>query len=189
MTRTDSAKAQQVRKHLKFWPWFFKDGVRRFFSPWLVVHVAIGASLGLSVPQPLHDIANTVLLPLGGLLIGLTFAWAGNALAILQTSEVRKIGQQDTFRTWVFTYQTAVLAVLTILILWGLVGMKAHQVLADLICCGPWCRLAARTALFALSSLALRECWQVVSGSQSMLLMRDLYMRASDENPTLDDSK
>ena len=163
-------------KSISFWRWLAKGsggrpGYRRLINLWLIAHIGIGVFLGLVVRVDLGTAANTVLLPLVGILIGLCFAWAGNAQALLQTSELQEMADfhEGGFVEYVFTYQAAIFAILATLVAWALAGFrvfddtwptKAHHV----------CYFTAKVLLFALSSLALRECWHVVLGAQWMLL-------------------
>ena len=84
------------RTPIGFWLWLLKGsggkpGFRRLINLWLIVHVVIGAGLAYVVKVDLATAANTVLLPLVGILIGLCFAWAGNELALLQTSQLSEM--------------------------------------------------------------------------------------------------
>ena len=77
---------------ISYWQWLFKGsgarpGYRRILDKWLLMHIPIGVILSLLTSLDLQACANAVLLPLAGILIGLSFAWAGNAHALLQTEE------------------------------------------------------------------------------------------------------
>ena len=161
---------------LSFWRWFFrgtggKPGYRRLVNKWLFFHGVVGVILAAIVAVPLNTAANSVLLPLVGILIGLCFAWAGNAQALLQAEELQEMTSHHAggFSEYVFTFQAAIFAILVTLVAWALAGFEifdtrwptAKQATAYLL---------TEATLFTLSSLALRECWHVVLGSQSMLL-------------------
>lgn len=159
-----------------YWRWFLwprcgKSGIRKLGDGWLLLHALIGVILGLLVTDSMEKVANSVLLPMVGLLIGLTFAWGGNAFAVLQSREIARMSKhrEGGLRTYVFTYQTAILSVLTSLVLWGIAGLgifdqrwptPARQMVY----------LAMKIVLFAMLSFSVRECWHVVLGSQWLLL-------------------
>lgn len=153
----------------RFWTWFFfglqsTSGLARLFDRWLPLHAFVGLSLAFLVQKPLADIATTFLLPLAGILVGLSFAWAGNAQAILQTDELEKLSKRlpDGIETYLYVFQEAILLILVTMTLWGLAALGLFCALETL----------AKIILFFLASLTLRECWHVVLGSQIMILTR-----------------
>src|SRR5437764_2184813 len=118
----------------KFWAWFFKGsggkaGYRRLINKWLLLHVIVGAALAYLVRIDLQSAANSVLLPLAGILVGLSFAWAGNAQALMQTSEIEDLSEHRLggFSEYVYTYQTAILCILMTLVLWAFAGLKLYD--------------------------------------------------------------
>jgi hypothetical protein len=133
----------------------------------------VGVALSLLVSPKLQECANTVLLPLAGILIGLSFAWAGNANALLQTEEIEKLSKyhKGGFVEYVFIYQTAILTILVTLVLWGFAGLGVYDQTWP-TAGNPKIYFTLKTLLFTLCSLALRECWQVVSGAQWLLRIR-----------------
>lgn len=161
-----------------FWRWMAKGsgskpGYRRLVNTWLAFHLAVGTVFALFVSVTLATAANTVLLPLAGILIGLSFAWAGNAQALLQASEVEEMTDfhPGGFTEYVFTYQAAIFAILVTLVFWAIAGFEvfdsqwptpAHKKLY----------FAAKVFAFTLSSLTLRECWHIVLGAQWLLLSK-----------------
>lgn len=166
------------RNIINYWHWLVKGsggrpGYKHFLDRWLLVHFAVGFLLAEFVPLSLADAANTVLLPLAGIFIGLCFAWGGNASALLQTKEMESLAKfhDGGLEEYVFVYQSAILVLLISLCLWGISGLglfdqvwpKAER---------PWVLTSLRIIIFAFSSLTLRECWHVVLGVQLMLLSR-----------------
>ncbi len=168
---------------LSFWRWFFgrggsRPGIFRFLDLWLCVHVLIGVVLAIMVKTSMQLAANTVLLPLAGIFIGLTFAWAGNAQAMLQSAEIEEIAlyHEGGFVEYAFAFQTAILTILITLVLWGLAGLGIiDQYLPAAKHPLPYASLKA--VLFAASSASLRECWHVVLGAQWMLLSQHLLKK------------
>jgi hypothetical protein len=132
----------------------------------LLVHLSVGIVVYVLVPLPLSDAAKAVLLPLVSVLVGLAFAWAGNAQALLRSMEIEDLSKfvPGGFTTYAYAFQTAILAVLVTVSLWGLAGLELFDGM-------DWhVRAAVGVALYAISSLAVRECWHVVLGAQSLLL-------------------
>ncbi|MEK7674623.1 MAG: hypothetical protein AAB676_02150 [Verrucomicrobiota bacterium] len=169
---------------ISFWRWLAKGsggkpGYRRLIDRWLILHFGIGVLLGFIVRVNLQTAANTVLLPLVGILIGLCFAWAGNAQALLQAGEIEEMTQfhKGGFAEYVFTYQAAILTILVTLVTWALAGFEIFDKAWPSEARQPW-YFVVKAILFTLSSLTLRECWHVVLGAQWMLLMQHKIKRS-----------
>lgn len=180
-----------------FWKWFFqglngKPGLLRLFDRWLVLHVGVGFGLAWLVEVPLHEAARTLILPLAGIFIGLSFAWAGNAQALLQTKKIEAIAgyHPDGIRHYVYTFQLAILILLVTLIAWGLAGLEvvSSESLRRKFSLSYHTRHAAsylvEAFLYFLSSLTLRECWHVVLGSQSLILLRHDARKSPKDDET-----
>jgi hypothetical protein len=168
---------------ISFWRWFFrgtggKAGFRRLINRWLLFHLALGAGLARIITIDLGTAANAVLLPLAGVLVGLSFAWGGNAQALLQASEIEKLAEKHEggLSDYAFTFQAAILCVLLTLVLWGIAGLQIFDK-AWPTAARPYTYFAVKTMLFTLSSLTVRECWHVVLGAQAMLLSRYFVKR------------
>lgn len=163
---------------MRFWTWFFrgtggKPGYRKFLDRWFFFHLILGIALAWVVPISLKEAANAVLLPLAGIFIGLSFAWGGNAQALLQTEEIEKLTDYHPggFEDYIYTFQAAILAILVTLAGWGFAGLGLFD--------DVWPKTSSRPAylcvagsLFFLASLTIRECWHVVLGAQLMLIAR-----------------
>ncbi|MEO8007494.1 MAG: hypothetical protein ABI728_03095 [Betaproteobacteria bacterium] len=172
---------------LSFWRWLIKgsggkSGYRRLVNSWLFVHFAIGVSLAYLVRIDLASAANTVLLPLAAVLIGLSFAWAGNAQALLQASDVQEMTELHSggFTEYVFTYQVAIFAILLTLVCWALAGFQIFDKTWPTESRSCW-YFTVKVLLFSFSSLTLRECWHVVLGAQWMLLIQHAVKRSKHD--------
>lgn len=159
-----------------FWRWFFGDssrpgGWRKFANRWLLLHVGVGVTLAWVGPLSLTDAATAVLLPLVGVLVGMSFAWAGNAQALLQASEMEVLlsHHDGGLEEYVYTYQMAVLTILVTMALWGVAGLGVID-RECVFACPAWGYGAAKTVLFTAASVTLRECWHVVLAAHWMLL-------------------
>jgi hypothetical protein len=126
-------------------------------------------------------------MPLAGILIGLSFAWAGNMLALLQSSEIRRLSTYHPggFAEYVYLYQLAILLLLIALCLWGLAGLGLMEVSGNTDGIW-WLNQPARVILFGTCSLAIRTCWQVV-GSVSLMLIAQKQIADAIQAASLDD--
>jgi hypothetical protein len=114
-----------------------------------------------------------LLLPIAGVFIGLTFAWGGNAQALLQSDELSRLSsyRKGGYEEYLYTYQSAVLLILITLCCWALAGLGIFDKVWPIHTHSIQYKTLSG-ALFLLSSITIRECWQVVMGSQAMLLAR-----------------
>jgi hypothetical protein len=177
-------------KPTSYWKWFFqgktdKPGWRRLIDRWLILHTAVGVGAAWIVPTQLPDAAKAVLLPLAGILIGMSFAWVGNAVALAQSAELERLADQqaDGIEAYVYTFQTAILILLVSLTLWGAAGLGVF----DKPCpwnCGPWPYRAISAVLYLAASMAIRECWQVVLLAQVMLVYQRAISRLPQKPPS-----
>ena len=176
MVQFFGVRSQKIKNNLNYWFWLLKGsggkpGYRRILNKWIIFHLLVGLIVSLLVKVDLSASANTVLLPLVGILVGLSFAWAGNAQAMMQGSEIEKLSQfhEGGFIEYVYIYQTAILTILTTLVFWGLAGLQIFDKQWPTVE-NPKLFFSVKTFLFTLSSLTIRECWHVVMGAQWMLL-------------------
>lgn len=163
---------------ITFWKWFFVGsgagpGIRRFLDFWLLLHIALGVGFSLILPITLEKAGTGLLLPLAGIFIGLSFAWGGNAQALLQTKEISKLSKfrKGGFEEYLYSYQAAILLILVSLSLWAIAGLGIFDSVWPTPCLRTEYRLVSGI-LFFFASMTLRECWHVVLGTQTMLLAR-----------------
>ena len=161
-----------------YWKWLAVGsgagpGIRRYFDRWLVFHVIAGGILAWISPATLQEGARGILLPLAGIFIGLSFAWGGNAQALLETSEISQLTEQHAggFEEYLYTFQTAILLLLITLVLWGIAGLGVFDQKWPTECATTKYYLI-ELILFFFASLAVRECWHVVLGAHWFLLAR-----------------
>lgn len=154
-----------------------KGGYRCILNGYLVIHALIGLALTLWVPISLKTAANAVLFPLVGIFIGLSFAWVGNATALLQSDEIRKMVKESAggLSDYAYHYQLSILVLFLSLALWGAAGLEIGSALArPFHWFGKW-------LTYTMTSIAIRECWQVVLTAQLLLICQD-YIRDSNDN-------
>ena len=184
----EGVKLIKNKEFIGFWEWFFKgsggkSGFRRLFNLWIFLHILIGVGLSLIIQVNLTIAANSVLLPLVGILIGLAFAWAGNAQALMQSTEIDKLAEKHEggFIDYVFAYQLAILIILSTIVLWSIAGVEVYDKVwpTELHCIYYFC---IKTILYSISSLTIRECWHVVLGSQYMLIVQKKIKKNLQKN-------
>jgi hypothetical protein len=147
---------------------------------WLLLHLTVGVVLASIVPVTLQEAAKTVLLPLAGVLVGMSFAWVGSALALAQSEEIDRLSSFNPagYENYVHPYQAAILVILVCISGWGLAGLGVY----DLPCpwnCSIWPYRLAAGSLYALSSMSVRECWNVVMGAQLQLLFQQAVKKVN----------
>jgi hypothetical protein len=145
------------------------------------VHATVGFALAEVVQITVTDAARATLLPLAGVFVGMSFAWVGSAQAISQSIEVDALAKRNPagFESYVYPFQLAILGMLVALGAWGLAALGVF----DQHCfwqCPAWSYTALEAVLYGLACLVLRLCWQVVLGSQMLLL----YQRAVSTIPS-----
>jgi hypothetical protein len=158
--------------------WFLKGtgeraGLRRLFDGWLIVHIAIGTALSYFVQRPIGDIAEKALIPMMAIFVGLTFSWAGNAHALLQSKEIIKLGENrpgGVFE-YVYTFQLCILVMLLTIVAWVVPLLNLPFLLGNFVTLDIFNK-GASAFLFSLISIALRTSWQAVLGANMLLLIR-----------------
>lgn len=175
-------------KPLSYWRWFWRGrngqaGWKKFFNLWLLLHATVGMLMSWLLPLSLQTAAQAVLLPLAGIFIGLSFAWVGNAQAVLQSTELERLYEQHPggFENYAYSFQSAILAILITLVAWSFAALG----ILDEPCfwsCPAITYDAAGALLFFLASISLRECWHVVMGAQ-LLLLTQRHIRKLDDEP------
>jgi hypothetical protein len=171
--------ATTARRPLSYWEWFRgRDrskpaGWRKFADRWLLLHAAAGIAMALLTPASLEKAAQTVLLPLAGVFVGMSFAWIGNAQAALQSDEMEEFARYGPggLENYIYTFQSAILAILVTLAAWAIAALG----IIDRPCgwaCPSLGYEAVASLLYALASLTLRECWHVVMGAQMLLFVQ-----------------
>ena len=169
---------------MRFWRWFFlglsdRSGLWMLIDRWCILHIVVGAVSAWCIEVCIHDAAQTVLLPLAGIFIGLSFA-AGNAQTLLQQKEIQEFSLYlpDEIETHLYTFQLAILVILVTLCAWGLAGL---QVFSLQVFQAPCIQLFIEACLYFLASLTLRECWHVVLASQILFFIRHCAQKEKDK--------
>jgi hypothetical protein len=172
---------------ISYWRWFFRGsggrpGAFRYFDVWLFFHLGLGLFLAWIVPSALDEAAKGLLLPVAGVFIGLSFAWGGNAQALLESSEILEMVDKHPggFEEYIYTFQSAILFLLLTLVLWVFAGLGIFDKVwpSQTMDCSYF---AVSSVLYFLASLSIRECWHVILGAQWFLLARHNIRKRRDE--------
>ncbi|MDC0723742.1 hypothetical protein [Nannocystis bainbridge] len=200
MSRTSSAvpanqRHSQRYEMVSFWTWFLygrsstsglgvlriPPGYQRVVDRWLLLHVANGLIVAGFVDVPLADAAKTVLLPLAGVFVGVSFAWGANANSLLQSPENEEMARRrGGIEEYAYTFQLAMLVILSSLVLWGLAGLEVFDRTWSTDVDAAAYR-AVEFVFYTTVSLTLRESWHVALGAQMLLLTR-VYIRGNKES-------
>ena len=182
---------------IKYWDWFLKGSggkpgykVALGRRPWFLLHLLFAVFLASVVCGTLEESAKTVLLPLVGILIGLSFAWAGNIQALMQSVEIDELSKRHKggFADYVYSYQTAIFIILLTLALWAAAGLGVFDKFwPTAMMLYPY--FCIKIALFFLSSLTLYECWHVVLGVSSMLLAQKIVKKKIEKDKNRESSE
>jgi hypothetical protein len=148
-----------------------RPGIACIANKWIMKHLLVGAILLRIVPVTIKEAATTVLFPLSGVFIGISFAWVGNAHNLLQSEEIRRLtgNHKGGQRHYIFVYQTSVLVIISTLIAWGLSGLGAIDHIFP-VTRYPYCYVIVTWLLYSMLSLTISECWSIVFSTQLMLL-------------------
>lgn len=182
----DPEQREAARKQLSFKHWLVTSekaggGLARWWNSYLLVHAAVGIGLGLAFQQDLSDRARSVVLPLAGVLVGLTFAWAATAISIVSSTEFRRImvGSRQGVRGTANYYQLAILAVLSATVLWALAGLGPFRVPLGASAVAV-VNKAIAMSLFGVTSFAVMECWSAVNLTRLTLLLYNTVKQSDD---------
>lgn len=145
-----------------FWHWFFHGngglpGIRKYLDRWLILHCLFGTLMALVLPITLQEAGTSLLLPISGIFIGLSFAWGGNAQALLQSPEIESVSEYKDggYEDYLYTFQSAILLILITLVMWGAAGLGIFDK-GWLSCMSPVFYKIVTAILFFLDSVVTR---------------------------------
>jgi hypothetical protein len=180
------------KTEFSFWNWLFKFGFKKLVNPWAFFHLLFGSLFSLLIPINLSNTTFNIIAPLMGILIGLTFAWGGNAMVLLQSKEIQLLTsmKKEGLSGYLYTYQFSILILLTTIILWSFVGLMINIQLGLNVYTTIF-KLIGKIVLLALSSLSIRECWHVILSTHwlliSKLMIEDMKSDDVDNQKTIID--
>ena len=160
----------------RFRKWLFsginsRPGISGLGTWWLLFHFIAALILAVWVDLPIHESARTILFPFTGLVMSMLFTRINSVHIILQEPEIKKLSQYvpDGIAAYLYNFQLGILIVFLSFVLWAMAGLKcfSHHYFAKF----PF-SIIIETILFFVLSLSLKECWDMVTASQSLVLAR-----------------
>lgn len=162
--------------NVSFWKWFScgsggRAGYKKLFEKWLIAHISIGVLLAVFAQESLFDVASRLLLPIMGILVGMSFAMTSSFHSIIETREIEKLAEYNAggYEDYLYTFQLAFLILFFTLAAWALAGIGIFDsyLKGDIIL-----YKTVQGILYFLFSVSLRESWQIVSGTHALILLR-----------------
>lgn len=164
-----------------FWNWLYfgtggEAGWHRIASPpFIAIDLLWGLVIVSIVSIAPSKASQIVILPLSGALIALAVAWAGNVQTLILSEEVKRVLPVSAggIADYLFPFQLGILVLLIALAAWALAAFGVFDFYGDGDKSGLTLQVfgAAKSErlqatvmviLLALSSLAIRTCWQVL---------------------------
>lgn len=165
-----------------------KPGYKRVFNAWLILHICIGFLLAFLIETPIQKVSQTILLPMMGVLIGLTFAWAGNAQGFIQSREIIALSKNKPggYIDYIFTYQLSILIVLVCSGLWGLAAIDFREIVVGdqtihLKYLPETAKLIIKAILYFILSVAIHESWSVIKGVHYFLIVKNKVYEVKEQ--------
>lgn len=194
------------KAYYKFSEWLFrgrgkKAGWRTIVNRSSIIDLFIGTMLAIYVPLTPSKAAEVVILPIVAILIGVSFAWIGNAHVILQSKAIRLLAKEygGGIPEYLHCYQLTVLIVLATLTLWGFAGLELFEVWNNIVFCEIFvysnviivsALTAAKILLYSMLSKMMRETWSIIGFTQGLAqaqigineLIEDKKEKSSEES-------
>lgn len=159
-----------------YWHWFFlgtpasSAGIKLYWNWWLLLHFLIACLLSITVTID-DKIATSLTIPFIGILIAITVAWCGNITALLNSYEITKLStyHKNGIEQYAYSVQNSVLILLICVVFWMLVGL------------GIFNGCAGKLLVFFISSIAIRDCWNLILLAQYLTIARAKIMLREEE--------
>jgi len=178
----------QIDRRANYWLWFWRGtsgspGWQSLILEWWVIpHLVIGVGLAWACADAkLKETATSALLPLAGVLISITFAWATNVQSILQSREWVSIHEDGGVEDTVFEYLNSILLMIITIALWGICALGLFDRLLVKGQAPPLSYQAISALVYFATSYSIHHCWKVVSMAQ-MKLVAVLLLGASSRD-------
>lgn len=147
-----------------------RRGISRVVNFWMLLHLLVGSLIALAISAPLSRTSQSCLLPAFSILIGLTFAWIGNAQGLLQTKAIRLLGKetQGGLIDFIFAYQLNVLILLVAISIFAIASLSPFEQL-KLPVFHPKIYFSAKALFYSTASLTVGTAWSTINGSHALL--------------------
>ncbi len=99
----------------------------------------------------------------------------------MQSDEINVIADYNLggMQVYAFRFQAAILFLIITMVCWGLAGLNVFEPLREKHSL-KFIYAIIKIILYFLISLSLRDCWHVVMGAQSMILLRRSVKKVLD---------
>ena len=111
----------------EFWKWFFygltgPPGYRSLLSRYIFLDAFVGVFVSLLLSEDLSDFSPKVLVPLSGILVGLSLSWVGTAMALFSDQLIEKMlsDTNDGIAPYIYKFQLSILVSLVVGIHWSI---------------------------------------------------------------------
>jgi len=152
---------------MNYWNWLFKGtknyppGIRSYLDWWLIVHVLVGI-IGASIFEIKPETAITLSIPFFSALIAITVAVTSNISSLLASKEIIDLSEHHPgkIETYGFLFLNVILVLFITIILWLFSATPIFS---------KW---YIRFFLFLFSSIAVRDCWNIISYTIMLAIAR-----------------
>jgi hypothetical protein len=132
------------------------------------------------MPVSPYDFAAKALFPAAAILVGMAVAWTSRAAAVLQDEKFRNavISEETPLEGYVYGYQLALLVIMIMVVFVTITanGGIRTSLRAD-VAIGT-----TGVTLYALLSLAMRECWGVINFSSLLSILHSKVPRGDERD-------
>ncbi|MBS1725135.1 MAG: hypothetical protein JST51_00325 [Armatimonadetes bacterium] len=183
-TQSQEVKVSQstevsLDKKSSFSNWFLhgaggEPGYKRISLPWLLISIILGFGWQSIYKHPMSVIAQQVILPVGGIFVGLSFAWSGAVQSLVATRELRLAASKTPEGLNIFVGYFQFVCLLMFM-LFGLLAVVASDSI-HLSRFGAPVQNAGRTIVFAFFIYSLVESWHVVDAARRLMIIHSFLV-------------
>jgi hypothetical protein len=133
------------------------------------MHATVGAVLYLLMPVSPYDFAAKAIFPAASILVGMAVAWTSRAAAVLQDDNFRNqvISGERPIEAYAYGYQLSLLIIMLMVVF---VTITANGGIRTPLTPAV-ARASTGVTMYALLSLAMRECWMVINFSNLLAIL------------------
>lgn len=168
---------------ITFKQWLFSEetkGYSKILKWKQIVHLFIGLAVTYLTKTTIEQaLTQEIILPVLGIMIGLTITWAGNATNLITTDTAILLARrhENGFQDWIFTFQLSILVTLITTIYWILISLNIDiNILRKILLetgietesienLKASYHFARTTIAFTLISVTIHEGWSCINGT------------------------
>jgi hypothetical protein len=182
----------------KFWIWIIKGfdgsipGYKYIINKYLVIHLFIGVILSIFIDTPIQQVSEKIIIPLTGILIGLTFSLIGNAQGFLQTEEIIQLSKnvKGGYIVYILNYQLSIFIILITSGIWFLLSIDIacpfNFIIWPIFFESPIIiKIFKGIFFYSLISISIRESWSVIQSIYYLLIAKNkIYEKNKKDKET-----